>query len=109
MHLYAYFEDEAEPGHRNPAFATDVFPHHSQEDLDRLRRSCEEAASEWPHFTYVVVDLDHETDPDDPIDSGGVVDVFGLLLREQEEDRSSDTAATGPARANQTTDTRRCP
>lgn len=83
MLLYAYFEDDE--GHRNPAFDTDIYLHHTQEDLDRRSRSCEDAASERPHLTYVIVDLDHQTDPDDPLDTGGVVDVFGRLLREQDE------------------------
>ena len=78
-------DSEDEEGHRNPAFDTDIYLHHTQEDLDRLRQSCEEAADERPQLTYVIVDLDHETDPDDPLDTGGVVDVFGRLLREQEE------------------------
>ena len=85
MLLYAYFEDEAEPGRRNPAFDTDIFLHRTPEDLEKLRGWCEEAASERPHLTYVIVDLDHETDPDDPFDTGGVVGVFGRLLREQDE------------------------
>ena len=85
MLLYAYFEDEAEPGRRNPAFDTDIFLHRTPEDLEKLRGWCEEAASERPHLTYVIVDLDHQTDPADPFDTGGVVDVFGRLLREQDE------------------------
>ena len=83
MLLYAYFEDDE--GRRNPAFDTDIYLHHTQEDLEKLRSWCEEAADERPHLTYVIVDLDHQTDPDDPFDTGGVVDVFGRLLRKQDE------------------------
>lgn len=86
MYLYAYFEDEAEPGRTHPAFDTDIFLHQTPEDLRKLRAWCEEAAEERPHLTYVIVDLDHETDPDDPLDSsaGGVIDVFGRLLLPRE-------------------------
>ena len=82
MRLYAYFEDAE--GRRNPAFDTDIFLHHTPEDLSKLRDMCEEAARERPHLTYVIVDLDHRCDPDDPLAEDGVIDVFGRLLREQE-------------------------
>ena len=84
MRLYAYFEDAE--GRVAPAFDTDIFLHHTPEDLEKLRDMCEEAAEERPHLTYVIVDLDHRCDPDGPLASSadGIIDVFGRLLREQE-------------------------
>lgn len=82
MRLYAYFEDAE--GRRNPAFDTDIFLHHTPEDLEKPRDMCEEAAGERPRLTYVIVDLDHRRNPDDSLAADGVIDLFGRLLREQE-------------------------